>query len=364
MLDGHLAPGESLPTEIDLARNFGVGRNTVRQALSELERDGFVRRIRGKGTFVQEQTGPEVRLDMETLALVMNDTKYPAHVSLLQGFESAAGDLHLHTVVRGTENDVDKQGNVLFHLLDCGLQGLALVPTSDQPTPAFQIRQLQQRGIPVVFCHRRVEGIRAPLVPIPFRKVGEMAAEAFLQRGHRRVASFCANPAPVYRDYVEGLRDVMRAGGGDLPEECTFVASSHAANINDQKEEIMEALKRMCLGPDPPTAIFASCDPMAEMIYLLLGQLGLKAPEDVSLVSEGGPWREGPITGLLASVIIPEGEMGRRAVELLQQMRSGERSVQDTEIIDIPLTFIEGHTLGPAPDKMRRLGRGEDHIHA
>ena len=35
IIAGRLAPGEALPTEADLARNFGVGRNTLRQALAE-----------------------------------------------------------------------------------------------------------------------------------------------------------------------------------------------------------------------------------------------------------------------------------------------------------------------------------------
>ena len=350
------------PTEIDLARNFGVGRNTVRQALSELERDGFVRRIRGKGTFVEDQKGPEVQRDRYSLALVMNNTKQPAVISLFQGFEAADGDLHYHALVRSTENDVAKQGNVLFHLLDYGLAGMALVPTTDEPTPTFQIHQLQKRGIPIVLCHRGVEGIRAPLVPIPFRDVGRMAAEAFLKHGHRRVASFCVDPAPAFAAYHEGLREVMRAGGGDLPDECVFVEKEPYHGGVKQKP-ILEALERMCRMPDRPTAIFVSSDGTAEMIYLLLGRLGLRVPEDVSLVSEGGPYREGAIAGQLTSIVIPEGEMGRRAVELLQQMRDGERSIQDTEIVVLPLQLSEGCTLGPPPKQMKQiqcLSRGED----
>ena len=170
-----------------------------------------------------------------------------------------------------------------------------------------------------------------------------------MKHGHRRVAFFCPDPATAYRAYQEGLREVMQAGRGDLPEENVFVPDSPTSDLKSQEEAVLAALKRMCSRSDRPTAIFVSCDPLAEVIYLFLGRLGLRVPEDISLVSEGGPWREGAITRQLTSVIIPEEEMGNRAVKLLQQMRAGERSIDDAETIVVPLRLTEGRTLGPPP---------------
>lgn len=51
-----LSPGESLPSERELAQTFGVGRSTVQQALKILQDDGIVEVKRGRtgGTFVLE----------------------------------------------------------------------------------------------------------------------------------------------------------------------------------------------------------------------------------------------------------------------------------------------------------------------
>ena len=49
---GKLAPGKRLPTELDLARDYSVSRETVRHAIGILERRGLVIRRRAKGTFV------------------------------------------------------------------------------------------------------------------------------------------------------------------------------------------------------------------------------------------------------------------------------------------------------------------------
>ena len=51
---GELAVGDLLPSEAELCRAMNISRNTVRQAIGELEEEGLVVRKRGKGTFVAD----------------------------------------------------------------------------------------------------------------------------------------------------------------------------------------------------------------------------------------------------------------------------------------------------------------------
>jgi GntR family transcriptional regulator len=49
---GELRSGDVLPSESELCARYGIGRSTCRQAYGVLERDGFVYRRRGLGTFI------------------------------------------------------------------------------------------------------------------------------------------------------------------------------------------------------------------------------------------------------------------------------------------------------------------------
>jgi GntR family transcriptional regulator len=50
--NGELKPGDSLPTELDMMQKYNLSRATVRQAILQLVNEGYLRRIKSKGTFV------------------------------------------------------------------------------------------------------------------------------------------------------------------------------------------------------------------------------------------------------------------------------------------------------------------------
>ncbi len=63
--EGVYGPGQMIPSETGLAKTFGVGRPTVRQAMDLLVQKGLIQRKRGSGTFVRE---PSPQIDLFSLA--------------------------------------------------------------------------------------------------------------------------------------------------------------------------------------------------------------------------------------------------------------------------------------------------------
>jgi GntR family transcriptional regulator len=72
ILSGKWRPDFQIPGELELARQLGVSVITIRQALAQLVHEGYVRRERAKGTFVN-RTGPvrqSINLEVEAEDLV------------------------------------------------------------------------------------------------------------------------------------------------------------------------------------------------------------------------------------------------------------------------------------------------------
>ena len=347
LTEGRLRPGDVLPTEIELATTAKMARNTVRQALSELERKGVIRRVRGRGTFIHESAMQHLKSGLDVFALVIPETRGGYYPSLQRGFHEASSQLQNQVIVSDTDNDPFRQADALLQLMDKKVAGIALVPTSSPTTPAHQIRPLHERKIPVVFCHRRVEGIQAPLVTFSGLEVGMVAGRALAERGHRCVAFFTAHRSGLSQQYEQGFREAIKEDGGDLPAE--FVRSDVVSKITVEHERFLQAnLEELLRHPARPTAIFCAFDSQAEMVYLLLNRLGVRVPGEMSLIGFGGSWREGAITRRLTSVTVDEEELGRQAVKLLAEMRHHERPLNDGSEILLPLALSDGETLGAA----------------
>lgn len=65
ILDGTYRSGQRMPSEHEMVRAFGVSRITVRQALNDLQQEGVIFKIHGKGTFVSRAKAVQSLLCVE-----------------------------------------------------------------------------------------------------------------------------------------------------------------------------------------------------------------------------------------------------------------------------------------------------------
>ncbi|MCE6991991.1 GntR family transcriptional regulator [Dyadobacter sp. CY323] len=82
---GELQPGDKIPSENELIKNYNVSNTTARKSLLEIENKGWAKRIKGKGTFVLNRTVDHHLI--RTLGSIYA-TRRGFHESLLaEGFE-------------------------------------------------------------------------------------------------------------------------------------------------------------------------------------------------------------------------------------------------------------------------------------
>jgi len=80
---GYLQPGDLLPPEVEIARRHGISRHTVRQAIIELTREGWLKRERGRGTYVMKPRFAQALESFYSFAHEMEDRGFADQTRVL-----------------------------------------------------------------------------------------------------------------------------------------------------------------------------------------------------------------------------------------------------------------------------------------
>jgi GntR family transcriptional regulator len=79
-----LKMGQKVPSENDLVNEFNISRMTVRQAIKELEREGYVHVKRGEGTFVKQTLQTQMLVKLDGFSREMYKLGYKTDSKLLE----------------------------------------------------------------------------------------------------------------------------------------------------------------------------------------------------------------------------------------------------------------------------------------
>lgn len=86
LLKGHLKPGDKLPTEQELMKQFGVSRTPIREAIKTLEAIGIIQIKRGEGMFITKDLAKS-HLNPLIFSLIMHRNDLKKLIEFRQHFE-------------------------------------------------------------------------------------------------------------------------------------------------------------------------------------------------------------------------------------------------------------------------------------
>jgi len=83
ILDGTYAPHTQMPSESQMIRMFGVSRITIRQALGDLQKEGLIFKVMGKGSFVSKPKAFQSLSRLQGFGEAMSSSGYETYSSVL-----------------------------------------------------------------------------------------------------------------------------------------------------------------------------------------------------------------------------------------------------------------------------------------
>jgi LacI family transcriptional regulator len=336
---------DAMPTIVDVARAAGVSVSTVSRVLNN--KPDVAAPTREKVLATMQRLGYVANPSARRLAggrtgiigLIVPDIATAYTVEIVRGVgeevNKAGYDLVLYTVV-GQHEGAERE-RAWLSILSRGLvDGLVLVLPRSMTD---ELIALSGRGFPIVLIDHR--GVDTDLPSVCATNV-EGALEAtryLLSLGHRRIGFITGTLQ--YRagsDRLAGYRLALAQAGISFDPALVF-----EGDFSRQKGyEGAMALMRL---PDPPTAIFASNDVSAFGALDALRELGLRVPEDVSLVGFDDIPAAAEIRPPLTTVRQPLVDMGRSGAQLILALLNGQTEVPRR--IELPTHLIVRSSCSP-----------------
>lgn len=332
-----LQGGDFLATEQDLCRESGLSRVSVRRATEQLIREGIVERRPGKGLFVRQK-------DRQTrvVQVVVPDMSFEQCVQIARGVQNIGTQNGYQLQVYDAHNQMDRDIAVLKQLPEQDIQG-AVILSWHHPRFTEVVFELKQRRFPFVLVDEHSSDPDIHSVTADNTAGGYLAGEAIVKAGHRRIG-FVGNVATqTVRARLEGMRDAI--GDHGLPFDRSLVMDLNVQPQENWSQRIADCTRQLLSRPDRPTAIFFSNDQVAADGYQTARAMGLRIPQDLSIVGfDNSPicrW----LAPTLASIRQPSMEMGQAAMNLLLKQWNGPAA--KAAQLTLPVKWVPGDSIAP-----------------
>jgi GntR family transcriptional regulator, arabinose operon transcriptional repressor len=318
--NGKIKPGEKLNSENELSEMFQMSRQTVRHAISELEKDKIIERRQGSGTYISNvfKRKTENTMNIAVITTYVDDYIFP---SIIKGMEEVISDAGYTLQIAFTHNSVEKEYSVIKNILDRNMaDGIIVEPTkSGIPNPNVELyNEIIEKEIPTIFFNSYYPEINLPYVVLDDKATGYLATKYLIDAGHTRIAGiFKSDDRQGHLRYAGYVKAISDAGLRLYDENVLWIDTEDLRNLSVEAKRVLKRLRES-------TGCVCYNDQVAQEIVKICGKNEISIPNDLSLVSIDNSDIAKNCKVPLTSVSHPKMELGKRVASNLIQMIQGE----------------------------------------
>ncbi len=281
-----------LPSEADLARTHSVSRITAKAAIQQLEREGLVYRIQGKGTFIANITQADIdRVEyMNTpytehksakfVGLILPDFRSKYVMDILEGIQNVFAKEDINLMVGTTNYNQQEEERLIQSFVRSKISGLIIYP-ADGETYNNEILKLSMKNFPLVFLDRNLSGVKASYVHSDNYPAAFQLTSYLIENGHKNIGIVSLNPKNVatIEDRIAGHYDALSAHG-------LIINKKHIlSDLENYDAAWEEKISHFLMDNPELTAVIALNYDLSIKTYTTIQRIGKKVPDDISVVS-------------------------------------------------------------------------------
>ncbi len=300
---GEIGVSGFLPAERVLCRQLKIGRGALRTVLTELTERGLVRCISGKGVKILSCNDEN---NWKKILVVIHDNSLHANevFEILRGVVAAADEHSVEIVLYFNHcHFIDQR--LSERLSDNNLDGVIFL----EKIPSRIREAMKESSVPWIVANYEGED-NIPAVRVDYRQVGRCAGRYLVSKGHSKIGFIGSTlDTFIYREMFAGLKGALAEDDlKPLPEISLEINSK--SSLEERKNLIINMLKKR----PGRCAFFAGRDHIAGLLFECCEQLGIKIPEDISIISNDNiSWSDAAKSGL-TTIAQPAFETGKKAI--------------------------------------------------
>lgn len=319
--ENKFSANQKLPSENVLCMRLDVSRETVRQALEQLSKEGLIVKIKGSGTYINKTEALSRELGSASAALkiglILQGQDSNANSKLIDGIRNALSEKEVDLKCFFTDNKFSSERSCLEVVTHQDFNGFIVdgVKASLMNPNLDCYRYLYQKKVPVIFYNNYYKELKYPRVINHDSKCARDLVKRLTDAGHRYIAGIFVydnyQGMEKFRGYVAGLRKY----GAEFDDDYVKWCVSNEAHTEQFYKEVGKFLRGL-----PKTTAIVCCNYMIlQAVLRYLKTAERRVPDDYSVVCLDYSNDDWETVGVTCS-ICPGYEMGRQVGRRLMQM--------------------------------------------